>query len=204
MITQMRVLMVGAALLLCSTLVSCSGSGESADDFPLTEQEIQTELDAAGESQRPSLEDGVITPAERERAYLNFVSCSAERGVEIYDYHLDPRGGDSFHSRQIGAGTGDETPPSPPGEPTGEGPSPVPAGAADLVVEECRQAHYVAVGLLYSYQNRLTGQELERFEADVAQCMRDGGADVPAGSSSDQMSEIDRNLHNECWVKNRG
>lgn len=197
---------VGISVLLGLGVAGCSGADGPRSDFPLTAQELQVELDAAGESQRPFLADGVITPAERERAYLNFVSCAAQRRVEIYDFSLDPRGGDSFNTRTAGETSEEEqVTPDPAEGRHGDGAAVErPVSLVDRVVDECRGEHYAAVGLLFSYQNRRSGQELQQFEADLAQCMRDRGAEVPVGATKEQMSGIDRELNNLCWAENGG
>lgn len=192
-----------AALAAVQGDFTLAGCGEAIEDsFPLSREEVQVEIDAAGESQQAFLADGVITPSERERAYLNFVQCAAEDDVRVYDFQLNPRGGDSFNTEDLSVGHVSQSP----GQSDGpaDGPVAVPGTRVEDVVSRCRGEHYVAVGLLHAYQNRRSGDELTRFEGDVAQCMRDRGVDVPAGATQDQMAELDRAANGECFKLHDG
>ncbi|MDR2975290.1 MAG: hypothetical protein LBV00_11370 [Propionibacteriaceae bacterium] len=161
------------------------------------------EIDRAGQSEKEFLDDDIITPSERERAYLNFVACAAAKGIEIYDYALDPHGGDSFHSRPIGVQS--DAPAVPRDTPRGNESEIVerPTSPEETIVQDCRLEHYTAVGLLYSYNHRLTGAKLAQFNEEVAQCMRDQGVDVPKGATEDQMADIDHWVHSDCFTETR-
>ena len=97
-----RLGVLGVAACVGMALGGCSGGGDTLDDFPLSWEQIQAVIDQAGPSQLPFLADGVVTPAERERAFLNAVTCAADQGVEVYDYTLYPYGSEEFLTRVIG------------------------------------------------------------------------------------------------------
>jgi len=188
------------ALTLAALLLSACGrvNGES-DGFVLSDEEVQRVVDAAGPSQETFLEDGEISPAERERAYLNFVECSLQQGVEVFDWSLNPHGGDSFNTRLISGDEPDEELVAP-GDGAVEGTSSVESRAVDL----CRGKHYTAVGVLYESLNRRTGSELQSFEGIIAECMRRLSFDVPNGADLSQISEIDRAAANSCFLEADG
>ena len=189
-------------VLISSMLCGCSNS-EELDDFPLSWEQVQALLDDAGESQLPFLEDGVVTQAERERAFLNFIECSADRGVEIYDYVLYPYGGSEFNDRLYGSSGPEPTDESKLID-LGDGHYQSSGRLEDDVAFDCIGKHFEVVNLLYSYQVRRTGKELEQFYADIAQCMRDLGWEVSPGATRDQMHEIDMPSFAQCRNDNGG
>lgn len=182
---------------------SCGGATDTADGFVLSQEEIDLVIDSAGPSQAPFLEDRVITPAERERAYLNFVECASQRGVEVFGWSLNPHGGDSFNTRLLSGSPafGEDSTGEDADHGAGEGATKQPATIEDEVVDVCRGEHYTAVGVLHEYLNRRTGSEVQEFEAQIAECMRDRSVDVPSGADFDQMRDIDRDTANRCYVE---
>lgn len=191
--------------LLALTVLSVAGcasandAGDGGDGFVLSDEEIQQVIAAAGPSQVSFIEDRVITPAERERAYLNFVECSRAEGVEVFEWSLNPYGGDSFNTRLISGDPSDEDEIGGNGEAVEGTPS-----IEERVVEVCRGEHYTAVGVLYEFLNRRSGAELEEFEQEIAECMRRQSISVPEGADISQMSDIDRTASNLCFLEADG
>ena len=196
-------IVVMCLLVIPVGLFGCSSSDGQYDDFGLSWEQVQAFLDEAGESQQPFLEDGVVTESERERAFFNYVECSAMRGVEVYDYKLYPYGSSEFNYRLFG-NPGPSTTDESELIDLGDGHFQSPKRIEDTVTSECMNEHFDAVNLLYSYQVRRTGKELEQFYVDIAQCMRDLGWEVSPGATRDQMHEIDMPSFGQCWNDNGG
>ena len=128
------------------------------------------------EAQAPYLADGEVTPAEREAAFLAMVACMKERGVEVTDYELQPRGGESIFVA-----------------------SDLPEEAEDRVVRECRQEYYLAVAAVYARQHGPTAEEEAREAKRIAECMRERGVDVPDGLTFLEMNDIDPFQAGMCY-----
>lgn len=162
--------MVAAA---CSRGGLSTTSSTQTDDGPTIEDIIELE---GTESQRPYLADGEVTPAEREAAFLAWVSCIESEGVEVTDYSLDPRGGETIN---IDSALAEDV--------------------EDRIVTDCRQEYYLAVSAVYSRQHGLTQQEEADQLARIAQCMRDKGLDVPEGLSFLQLQDLDPYQAGLCY-----
>lgn len=199
---RLTVALVAAAII--TVLGACSDDENSLDDFPLSREEVDRAIALASPAQRAALEDLEITDAERERAYLEFIDCAREGGVEIYDWRLAPTGGDSFMTRPVGGAMPPDTQPSQPVSQESGDAVRTDGSPLDAVVDACRHQHYTEISLLYEYNHRLTGDDLRQFYADVAACMRARGLDVPEGASADQLSEIDRATESVCEQQVRG
>lgn len=118
--------------------------------------------------QQPYLEDGIVTPAERETAFLAYVDCLEASGIEVLDYHLQPRGGDGMQSR----------------------PGSLDAETADQVDMDCRSRHYSVVGPVFLLQNLPTAQEEADIVRVAGQCLSDLGFEIPDGGTRDDLKRI--------------
>ena len=186
--------LLGAATIVLGLSLSACGEEATLEDTFLTQADIQLYLDSAPPSQQEFLADGEVTPAERERAFLNFVACASDQGVEVYDYKLTPTGGNSYSTRlasgEVGAVPDFE-----------EDGAPIEVTDQGKIVETCDSEFFVSTEIVYSYQHRRKGDELRKFWDDMADCMRRLGADVPDGADRNQMEDINRDYANQCWLE---
>lgn len=177
--------------LLVGVLAGCSAS-QASDDYPLTEDQVNEMVEIERTpAQEVFFDDGVITTAERERAFLNFVECAEVDGVTIRDWKLDEVGGDSF-------AVDDEE------DAVAEPDGPRSATNSEKVVQDCRTEHYTAINVWWSYYHRRTGEELEAYVDSVADCLRNAGNDVPDGASEEQMETIDHGAYISCSIEASG
>ena len=158
------------ALVLVVSVTACGRglspvSTDQDDGGPSIEEIIELE---ATESQAPYLADGDVTPAEREAAFLAWVTCMESQGVVVTDYSLDPHGGETINVD-----------------------SAFPEDLQDRIVTQCRQEHYLVVAAVYTRQHGLTQAEEAEQAERIAQCMRDRGVDVPEGLTFLQLQDID-------------
>jgi hypothetical protein len=193
---------VVALAVAVALLGACSNAGQALDDFPLSAEEVARAVDGASPSQQPILADGIVTTAERERAYLAFIDCAQQGGVEVYGWELAPDGGDTFQTRLLSAAS------VPPSSTTIAGAAPpgaveAPPSVEDQVINSCRHEQYTEVGLLYTFTHRLTGDDLRDWYDRIADCMRSKGVDVPSGATLDQMESIDRGLEGRCEAEEK-
>lgn len=165
-------------LVGCSSSESSTGGGQS---LKLDAEEIDLLIQDAPAEQQEAIEDGVVTTAERERAYLAFLSCMESQGLRTVRYELNVHGGD-----QIEQDSGSLSPEQ-----------------VDNITRSCRSTYYTVVGVVYEYSNRRTvAEEAEHLER-IAECLRGNGVEVPNAADLDEMTAIDRGLTSECIAANR-
>ena len=162
-----------AMLAAACTGGSVPASTGPADDGPSVAEIIALE---GTEAQAPYLADGKVTPAEREAAFLAMAACMEDRGVEIVDYDLRPRGGERI-----------------------EVASELPDDEEDRVVRECRHEYYLAVAAVYARQYGPTAEEEAREAERIAECMRERGVDVPEGLTFEEMHDLDPFQAGMCY-----
>ncbi len=168
----------GLAIALALVAAACTGgssppSTDAAEDGPSVAEIIALE---GTEAQAPYLADGKVTPAEREAAFLAMAACMKDRGVEITNYELRPRGGESIEVQ-----------------------SELPDEEQDRVVRECRQEYYLAVGAVYARQYGPTAEEEAKEAERIAECMRERGVDVPDGLTFLEMYDLDPRQGGLCY-----
>ncbi len=164
--------------MLMMVAAACTGGSSPpstavADDGPTIADIIALE---GTEAHAPYLADGNVTAAEREAAFLAMAACMKDRGVEVTDYELQPRGGESIFVT-----------------------SDLPEEAEDRIVRKCRQEYYLAVAAVYARQHGPTAEE-EAIEAKrIAECMRERGVDVPDDLTFLEMNDIDPFQAGMCY-----
>lgn len=157
------------AVTVSVLLGGCAGTDTAVVD---PRAEAETEIarliaDEATEEQRPYLQDGEVTEAEREAAFLAYLGCLEASGIEVLDYDLQPRGGESLQSRSDLDGT------------------------AEIQVQwKCREQFYGVVSQVFSFQNRPTAQEEAEFVRKAGECLLDLGFDIPHGATRDDLKRI--------------
>ena len=177
---------LGVTLTVVMVAAACTGgssppSTAPADDGPTIAEIIALE---GTEAQAPYLADGEVTQAEREAAFLAMVACMKDRGVEVTDYELQPRGGESIFVT-----------------------SDLPEEAEDRVVRECRQEYYLAVAAVYARQHGPTLREIAEHLERAADCMRSRGFSVPNDlphvaaeyEAFGFLADFDPRIASECW-----
>lgn len=94
-------------ILIPIAVISVAACGSSAQDdttaataLPWVENDVAALIAESTPSQRPYLEDGTVTPAERERAFLDFLDCMSAEGLTTTEYELRPEGGESVVQEQ--------------------------------------------------------------------------------------------------------
>ena len=157
---------------------ACTGGSPPASTGPVDDGPSVAEIIAleGTEAQAPYLADGEVTPAEREAAFLAMAACMEDRGVEIVDYDLRPRGGETIEVQ-----------------------SELPDDEEDRVVRECRQEYYLAVAAVYARQHGPTAEERAREAERIADCLRDHGVDVPDGLTFEEMYDLDPRQAGLCY-----
>lgn len=166
--------LLGLAVLVAVLLCCCGNGTDTGSGLPAQrQQEIAAEVarliaDESTEEQRPHLQDGVVTPAEREAAFLAWVDCLEANGIDVASYYLRPRGGEGLNmsSEVLDDATVEET------------------------NEDCRVQQYKVVGQVFTYQNEPTAQEKAQWLRETADCLREKGFEVPDGPSFDEAVEI--------------
>ncbi len=147
------------AAVLMMVAAACTGGSSPPSTPPGGDEPSVAEIIAleGTEAQAPYLADGEVTPAEREAAFLAMVACMEDRGVEVTDYELQPRGGESIFVT-----------------------SDLPEEAEDRIVRECRQEYYLAVAAVYARQHEPSEREVAQHLDRAAECMRSRGLPIPA------------------------
>jgi len=160
------------APLAVATLVVVGGCGDTdtaTDPRAEAEPEVARLIaDEASEAELPYLEDGLVTAAEREAAFLAYVDCLEASGIEVLDYHLQPRGGDSVQSR----------------------PGSLDVETADQMDRACREQHYAVISLVFRLQSLPTAQEEAEIVYSAGECLRDRGLEIPDGGTRDDLKRI--------------
>ncbi len=169
---------IAAAALALASCGTAAGTSDEASSLYLSEADINILIDTAPEAQQRFIEDGLVTDAEREAAYLEFIGCMEDQGIATLNYELGSNGGDTFEQD---SGSIDPE-------------------QVNSITTSCRSAHYVEVGAVYEFNNRLSEEDQQRILDDTAACMRDKGFDVVEGATLDQMNEIERTETATCWA----
>ncbi|OFW66699.1 MAG: hypothetical protein A2Z12_08785 [Actinobacteria bacterium RBG_16_68_21] len=168
-----RILLLGLVVLGVGALAVLA-SADNAPAQPSIDEVIR--LDGT-DAQAAYLADSVVTDAEREAAFQQWIGCIQAEGLEVTAYHLDPRGGESIDVRSE---LGDDT--------------------QDSIVEDCRSTYYGAVSVVYSLLHRASPQELATEAALVAECMRSTyGIEAPDGLTMTELSSIDGMSAVKCY-----
>ncbi len=169
--------LLGLGLAVAVLLVGCGGTDTTGPPAQGQQEIDRLIADEATEAQRPYLEDGVVTAAEREAAFLSYVSCLEDSGIEVKDYFLKPRGGEtlSMSSDVLDNATVEE------------------------VNDDCREQHYRVTAIVFSTQNAPTAQEEAQWLLEVIECLRKRGFDVPDGATRDDLIDIAPLESSECY-----
>lgn len=168
--------------IVAASFGGCSGPDTAADPSGRTEQETARLIsDEATDAQRPHLEDGVVTVAEREEAFLAYIGCLEANGTEVLWYDLNPYG-DGIADR---SDILDE------------------AGMIQ-VDEDCRKEHYHVVGKVFVEQNRPTAEQEAQWWSETAECLGDLGFEVPADPAMEDLIEIAPLDTADCYDLARG
>lgn len=175
-------LIVAAGVIATACGSDDSESAATATAAPYVENDVAALIAEASPAQQPYLEDGVVTAAERETAFLDFLDCMEAEGLVTTDYNMRPDGGETVQQDN-----GDLT-----------------ADEIDQITNTCRTDRYVIVGAVYTAQNGRTDEEERAVLDQAADCMRDSGLEVPGGATLNQLSEIDREISTDCYAAAEG
>lgn len=173
--TQSRWTLVVAAVL-ATTVAGCGSDVVTTGLSP----EIGRLVDEATDAQKPYLEDGVVTPAEREAAFLAMKACMEDNGVEITDYTLR----DDGETIQTASDLDD--------------------AAEERIVKDCRAEEYMVVAAVFREQNAPSGQEEAEIIQLAADCMREQGLETPESPTLDDLLAIDPLVGGRCYDAARG
>jgi len=145
-------------------------------------QEIERMIsEEATETQRLHLEDGIVTAAEREAAYLAYLACLEDNGIEILWYELKPTG-DTLRGDK-----GDLS-----------------EAAEEQASLACRTEHYKVVGMVFVEQNGPSAEQEADWWREAGECMRELGHDVPVDPTKYELMEIDDFAALDCYDEAAG
>jgi len=159
--TAIRFVPALAALVLVLAACAPPTSGTPTGDED-TNSMLEVGLRDGSDFQREILGDGVVSPAEYERAFDAAVSCMRDEGLEVvgpfsvmFDRYL------MYTVRD----TGD----------------------SDSISNRCDDEHLAFVRSVWSVQNTPTGQEAERVRTDYRDCARSKGMDLRDGATYEEI-----------------
>lgn len=135
----------------------------------------------ATEAQAPFLEDGVVTAAEREAAYLAYLDCLEQSGHEVLSYQLRPDG-DQLHLDHGDLGETESV----------------------RMDDKCRSEHYNVVGIVFTNQNRPSAEQEAEWWREAGECMRRLGHDVPDSSNMVDLMAVEPFVAAECYDEAAG
>ena len=154
------------------TIAACTAEEPSV---ATTESGVQVpswfadELERASGLQARLLEDGVVTEAELEQAFLANVACVEDAGYEV-TVTIDPvmkwYGLDIEHGDQAGA-----------------------AETAGDVLDQCRDDFFSLVLGFAAYQDQLSEEELAERDSAVIECLRQRGFDIEGNTREDLLRD---------------
>lgn len=176
--THLRWTLVVATVVVAVTAAGC---GSEADTTAGLSPEIARLIDQeATESQRPYLEDGVVTPSEREAAFFAMVACMKGNGVDVTDYTLR-NDGETIRTM-----------------------TDLDDAAEEQVVEDCRSEEYFVVAAVFREQNAPSAQDEVEWVRQAAACMRDQGIEPPEDPTLEDLLAIDPLMAGNCYDAARG
>jgi len=160
----------------------CSDDTAPSAPESIWEQEIARLIaDEATEEQRPYLEDGIVTPAEREAAFFAYLDCLEASGIEVLDYSLQPLGGDGVQTT-----------------------SDLEAGTRTRVSWNCRERFYGVISQVFGLQNKPTAEKEAEFVRKAGECLRELGFDIPDGATRDDLKSIAPDESFDCLDEAEG
>jgi len=171
------------ALVLVTVVMAAAVVGCDSDEVTTTglSPEINRLIaEEARDAQRAYLEDGVVSPAEREGAFFAWVACIESNGVEVLNYTLRDDGE------------------------TIETTSNLDDAEEEIVVEECRKEEYRVVAIVFREQNAPSAQEETDWVRQAADCMREQGVDPPDSATLDDLLAVDPLAAGRCYDAARG
>ncbi len=180
--TSTRRVLLGLVAVVAVLQSGCGDDADTADPATQRQQWIAEMIAEGGsEFERPYLEDGVVTAAEREAAYLSYVSCMEEKGIKVQWYELLPTGDTISHMSDV-----------------------LDQEEEDQVHDDCRADYYEVVGIVFAEQNAPTAEQEAEWLRQAGQCMRDLGHDVPPDPTRDEIMEIDAFEAADCYDEAAG
>jgi len=171
--------LVAATVVVAATVAGCGNT--DVDATTGLSPEIDRLIDQeATEAQRIYLEDGVVSPAEREAAFLAMVTCLNDNGVEVTDYTLRNDG----ETIQTTSDLEDDV--------------------EEQIVKECRAEEYQVVAIVFREQNAPSAQDETEWLQQAADCMREQGVEPPDNATLDDLLAVDPLVAGRCYDTARG
>lgn len=170
--------LVLVAVVMAATVVGCGTHEPTATG--LSPEINRLIAEEATEAQHPYLEDGVVSPAEREGAFLAWVACVEGNGVEVLDYTLRDDGETISTTSNL-----DDA-------------------AEERVIEDCRREEYRVVAIVFREQNARSAQEEADWVQQTTDCMREQGAEAPDSATLDDLLAVDPLIAGRCYDAARG
>jgi len=161
------------ALLLAAA--GCSATAQS--EFDVAQEVLDHAREQANEFGQAILEDGRVSPAEREAAFLQFAACIESNGMKVENYRLRVHGARHFDNSN-------------------------PPEMADEVVlrlqDECLATEFEPVDVVYVEQHRRSAAEEASFMESVASCMETSGFAVARPASYQSPAEASPSTYAAC------